>query len=147
MLRGLRLSWLFAGAVGASEPAPGHACAAVVEAAARLACYDTAFPVTPAVRQAAAARPLREFGLRTTDRNGFVDATIDRVEATITAIEHGSRRERVLVLDNGQAWRRSNDADRGHVAVGDRVEIRRGPLGNHILRTPARVPVPVARVR
>ena len=42
---------------------PGHACALVVDAGARLACYDKAFPLPPEVHEAAAKKAIDGFGL------------------------------------------------------------------------------------
>lgn len=148
----LLLGW--AGAVSAADPvAATHACASVVEPNVRLACYDAAFPVVEEVREAAAHRVEREFGLSRAEiaaRNP--DPVVegvdpDRVEATIVDVVYGTRQERIFTLDNDQVWVQTDTSTRGRAVVGDKIEIQRGMMGNYTLRTPARVGIPVRRSR
>ncbi|PJJ96838.1 hypothetical protein CO641_13415 [Lysobacteraceae bacterium NML91-0213] len=127
----------------------GHPCAATVEPAQRLACYDRAFPPPPAVHEAAAARAIDAFGrpraatpLR--GRDPTADADPDAIEARVTAVEQAGGR-RTVVLANGQRWSVEGGAA-GPLAADDVVTIRRGALGSHMLRTPGGASLRARRV-
>jgi len=140
-------------AAGAGELS--HPCAAVEDPAARLACYDDAFPRPPAAaaqEQAAEAPELVEtFGLteaqlQARDPERAQAPRVERIEATVVGIRHLSSGERVVTLDNGQVWLQTEITVRGHLAAGDQVVIRRAALGSFQLVTPGRVALRVRRI-
>ncbi|NYZ63563.1 hypothetical protein [Luteimonas deserti] len=124
---------------GVAHADAGHPCAATPEPASRLACYDLAFPPPAEVREASAARAVQEFGLPRASpvlRNpGQPDEEADptRIEGRVSqVVQEGGRR--VVVFDGGQRWA----IEPGAIAPlksGDVVEVRRGALGSHLLKT------------
>lgn len=124
----------------------------------RLACHDAAHP--PIV---AGARPLtrgqgtagepdtRHFGLSGSMLAAQgLDCTCDRapeqIGAVVTDLSYRSAGQRVITLDNGQVWMQTESSGLGHVAVGDRVVVRKAALGSFLLITPARVSLRVRRI-
>lgn len=127
------------------EPA-SHSCAAVQDAATRLACYDAAFP--PAVGLADQAR--RNFGLSRVDiraRNPAPNVTPDRIEAAIVGLSERRTGERVVTLDNGQVWLLTEAGSRGLLREADHIVIRKAAMGSYLLVTPGRIPLKAKRVR
>lgn len=130
-----------------------HPCAPVVDPAARLACYDKAFPPPAAVYEAAAEKAVEEFGLETKPEKfanpgqsrGEVDP--DRIEARVSKVEYGRGGSRTFRLENGQAWQLTEASSGGHVAEGDSVIVRKGFVGSYQLVTPSGVMLRVRRVR
>ncbi len=149
------LSLLVAFAVPASalaQPAANHPCAATLQPAERLACYDRAFPPPPTVREAAAARAVEEFGLPHGSRAAVLrnpgqprhEVEPDRIEARVDRIDTAGGL-RWLTLDNGQRWT-VPAGTAGPLAPGDPVRISRAALGSHMLRTPGGVSLRARRV-
>lgn len=140
---------------GASAQATaGHPCATTPVPAERLACYDSAFPPPPGVREAAAARAVEDFGLPPGSRakaplrnpgQPSHEVEPDRIEARVRSIDTtgGLRR---LTLDNGQQWTVPAGAA-GPLGPGDHVRISKGALGSHMLRTPGGMSLRARRVR
>lgn len=136
--------------LAAAGGAAAHPCADVPLAAERLACYDKAFPPTPAVLQAEAARGVRDFGLQAAPipRNPpDVEADPDAVEGRVTAVSQHSSGQRVVRLDSGQQWLLTEGGSRGPLADGDTVTVRKAALGSYMLVTPAGVTLRARRVR
>lgn len=102
---------LLASPAAAQEAAnPYAACAAMRDNAQRLACFDSTYA---AQSVAIAAREERE-GARRENLFGFRDqeAVAAREEAegaglaiTVSEVLRNSRRDQILLLDNGQLWR------------------------------------------
>lgn len=123
-----------------------HPCAAVEDAAVRLACYDAAFP--PVVGVADQAR--RDFGLGRADvraRGPAPEATPDRIEAVIVRLSERRTGERVVTLDNDQVWLLTDAGSRGPLTEGDRILIRKAAMSSHLLVTPGGIPLRAKRIR
>lgn len=138
-------------------------CAAKVDDAERLACYDAAAAALSAEARAVAER--RERARRAlaeeraaaeakarADRFGSEglriggEERLDRLSAALaeTFSDRGGRL--LFLLDNGQMWRQTEGLALPPLRAGDRVEIRRGALGGYLLSVP-RVKRTVAVVR
>ena len=137
--------------------ADSHPCAREVDAQARLACYDRAFPpvakalgAAPVQRSEAELR--QEFGLTTREleeRKPEADRTqrIGSIEATVTDVRAAPGGQRVLTLDNGQVWRLTEGGTRGPLKNGDAVVVRRALMGSYILVTPGGVGLRARRLQ
>ncbi|MDR7194737.1 hypothetical protein [Luteimonas terrae] len=146
----LPLAGILAGTAQSADP--GHPCAVTPDPAKRLACYDTAFPPPPTVREATAAQAIQEFGLATPPpplRNPGQperEADPDRIDARVAEVVHGSGGRRTVVLENGQRWT-VQAGTIGPMSPGDTVQLRKGALGAYLLRTQAGVSLRARRVR
>jgi hypothetical protein len=139
---------------------PGHPCARIADPGERLACYDGAFggsvaPVEPDANAAANAAPggptaLEEFGMNPTLRlardAALPKTAIRSIEAVVTGVQRRPPGLQVLTLDNGQTWMQAEADNRGSLAEGDRVVIRRAALGSYLLNSSARPSMRVRRV-
>ena len=148
----------FSGALAAEPPDISHSCTAIIEPAARLACYDAAFPPVASARsfavdvQAERERALREFGLnkaqlRVDEPDRMREISPDRIEATVVRVGSRSTGERVVTLDNGQVWLLTEDTMKGSLKSGDVVAIRKGALGSFMLLTSKRIPLRTRRIQ
>lgn len=147
----LLLLWLAALPLAAQQPT--HDCAGVAEPAARLACYDRAFPPPPEVNEVAAAKAQGEFGLdkpRESLRNPgqtVEQADPDRIESRVVKVDYAHNGQRSFSLENGQVWRQTESRSTGHVRAGDTVQVRKALLGSYMLMTPDGVGLRVSRAR
>lgn len=142
----------------ADTPGTAHPCAALQQAAERLACYDRAFPPSPGSsafvvdRQAERARAASEFGLtrrqvREADpQTGQVD-DLERIESTVTRVGQTGEGKRVITLENGQTWLLTENTSRGDLRVGDRVTVRAAALASFMMVTPQGVALRARRTR
>ncbi|GAB2496615.1 hypothetical protein [Arenimonas alkanexedens] len=145
---------LLASAGLAHAQAPSHACAATEDPEARLACYDEAFPPVASAANMDEARreqARRDFGLSTVQKREMVaeddrDPTGDRIEAVVVSVSRRGNGQRLVTLDNEQIWLITEVTDKGRLADGDAVVVRRGMIGNYLMRTPGRVTLRVRRV-
>ena len=130
-----------------------HACARVVGAAARLACYDQAFPPPPEVHEETARRARQAFGMAPAQARAAApdrvaaQAEPDRIEDRVAAVDYGSGGRRRISLENGQSWDVVDTTSSGPVRRGDQVLVRKGLLGAFLLTTPAGVSLRVRRTR
>lgn len=168
-----RLAWLpLAAVVTLSLPArdalagpqsAGHACASIVEDAARLACYDQAFG-HPSGERATAAIPAaetgavdpqvkarQEFGLSEADKRARepsrAPASVDRISGTVEGVSRRPTGELVVRLDSGQVWVETQTYTGAVVKAGDEVTIRKSALGSYMLVTPGHVATYVRRLK
>jgi hypothetical protein len=139
-------------------------CAAETDSLRRLVCYDRAAanfrPAGPAAIGSSIATPVAapgadaaaasaaQFGVR----NGPLDQAKDarglkQIIAVITRLETQPRGEIVLTLDNGQMWQQNELLEYFPLAVGQRVQIRRGALDSYILYAPSKRSTRVVRIR
>lgn len=131
---------------------PAHPCASVAGPAARLACYDKAFPPAPEVHEAAARQAQDDFGLQrepaVLSNPGQADSELDpdRIESRVVKVTYHSG-GRTFSLENGQSWTLTEATSRGHVNEGDAVVVRKGLMGNYMLVTEAGAGLRVRRVR
>lgn len=133
----------------AAQQAPHH-CANVPEPAARLACYDKAYPPPPEVIEAAKAKARASFGLdkpRDAALTPSQSASPEHVESRITTVDYASGGQRSFNLENGQVWTMTESSSGGHVKPGDPVELRKGLLSGYVLVTPSGVTLRVRRIR
>ncbi|MEO5962658.1 MAG: hypothetical protein ABIO75_08395 [Thermomonas sp.] len=141
-------------AATAAPQTANHGCAAIIGASERLACYDAAFPPVAAAVDMAAEREraLKEFGLNKTQLRERDPARMsvvapDRIEATITRVSLRSTGERVVTLENGQAWLLTEVTMKGPLSNGDRVLIREASMGTHMLVTPKNIALRARRIQ
>ncbi len=132
-------------AAAASEPS---ACAAIVDATARLACYDrhnapraTPATVEPAVElpapSATPALPVVEserFGAESLPTKAGDPEVPDAIESRISGPFTGWGRDTEFKLDNGQIWRCANCRDVYHHIESPAVTVKRGFMGNYWLK-------------
>lgn len=148
-----------AGAAGAQTPGqlPERlvSCAAKVNDAERLACYDAAVgSMSSEARQASEARVAEakvaqaaaaaaaasaaqaEAAKAEADRlAGFgkpasAGDTVSEIEAAITEMLRDSTGKSVFILDNGQIWRQADGFRFPAMKVGTAVTVKRGALGS-----------------
>ncbi len=147
----LSFFWLFAQPLAAQQIT--HACSSVAQPAARLACYDKAFPPPPEVIEAATEKAQAGFGLnqpREPLRNpGQTVEQVDpeRIESQVMKVDHGRDGQRIFTLENGQVWTQTESRSSGHVQAGDAVQVRKALMGGYHLVMPNGVVVRVRRVR
>ncbi|MDH5822826.1 hypothetical protein QFW77_07435 [Luteimonas sp. RD2P54] len=153
MMRYLVLSLLVLFAQPLAAQQTTHACTGVVEPAARLACYDHAFPPPPDVLQAATDKAQADFGLDQ-PRDPLLNpgqtmeqADPERIESRVAKVDHGRDGQRVLTLENGQVWAQTESRSSGHVQPGDVVQVRKAVFGGYRLVMPNGVVVRVRRTR
>ena len=147
--------------------AESHPCAATVDPAARLACYDKAFPpgpgarygdvgMSPAEREAKRQQAVRDFGLsgaQTDERKSEAQREVereihpDRIEAGITKVSYRATGERVLTLDNGQVWMIIEVTEKGFLKTGDRIAIKNGMLPNTYMLDTGRINLRARRIQ
>lgn len=88
---------------------PYAACAAIPDAAARLACFDSTYAeqtVLAAEREEREeARRAEVFGFREAEAASEDDAEEFAVTVTVTDVLSNSRRDQILLMENGQLWR------------------------------------------
>lgn len=131
---------------------PGHPCASVADPAARLACYDEAFPPAPEVREAAVDQAREDFGLKreapalANPGQPASELDPDRIESRVSKVVYHNG-GRTISLENGQSWRLTEATSRGHVNEGEVVVVRKGLMGNFMLVTAAGAGLRVRRVR
>jgi len=132
--------------------AASHPCASEPDAGKRLACYDSAFPLSPQVQEVAREQARARFGLTHPNvapgdsGQALGVAEPERIESKVASVEHsGGLRE--FRLENGQAWRQVDTRSGGHVQPGDEVQVRKAVLAGYQLRMPNGVSVRVRRTR
>lgn len=129
-----------------------HDCAAVADPAARLACYDKAFPPTPIAHEVAAKKAVEQFGLDkpTTPLlnpgQTLEEADPERIASRVAKVEYNGSK-RTVTLENGQVWTLAEATSSGHMSSGDAVTLRKGALGSFQMVTPNGVSLRVRRVR
>lgn len=147
----LPMLWLFASPL-AAQPVT-HACAAVPEPAARLACYDEVFPLSAEVRAASTEKAKAHFGLMPSQdrlrnsRQAGEEGEPERIEGRVTKVDHGHDGQRIFTLENGQVWAQTEARSSGHVQVGQAVQVKKAVLGGYHLVMANGVVVRVRRTR
>lgn len=144
-------------AAAADSPAQSHRCTSVEDPAARLACYDAAFPPAAGARlgvdvEARKAQALQDFGLTTVqlrerDPERMRDDSPGQIEGTVTRVASRPNGERLVTLDSGQVWLLTEVTSRGHLKNGDRIVVREAALGSFMLVTPTRVALRARRIQ
>lgn len=130
-----------------ADEAPKHPCARVRDAAARLACYDEAFGKPPLPIES------EQFGLtpdqieRARPAAERAAADVQKLTATVTAVEYRGNGRFVATLDNGQLWSQVETNTKVRVAIGDSVTVRRAALGSYLLTSGRGIATRVRRVR
>lgn len=129
-------------------------CRAIVDAKARVRCYDDAIDaLSPASFVPVADHPIlkpnqmpedsegttpeERFGLSGAESRRkagleFEDKDLDLIQATITAVSRTAYDKFVVVLDNGQKWRQT-DTKRLRLQPGDAVRISSAIFGSFLL--------------
>lgn len=136
-------------ALPAASQQSSHACASVVEPAARLACYDKAFPLPEHMAQLVEDKAKDDFGLSGPGESlgqapGY--AGPGSIESRLAKVDQERGTQRVFHLENGQVWMRAQTGSNGHVKVGDLVQVRKGLMAGYVLVTPNGVHLRVRRV-
>ncbi len=137
-------------------PQQSHACAAVLEADARLACYDKAFPPSAGAQSETVDLEVRR--KQAVENYGFSERQLfernpeqgkvdpDHIRATVKGVAERSRGERVVTLENGQVWMLTEGTSRGRLRSGDQVTIRNAALGTYMLVTPSGIALRAKRL-
>lgn len=112
----------------------------------RLACYDAAFPLPDATREAAERQARDRFGSPAPATSTPQTPVPDRLEARLLEVQRLPRGERVFVLDNQQRWQEAQAGTRGELKPGDAVVIEKASFGSFLLVTPAGVGLRVRRL-
>lgn len=138
-------------AANASPQEPAHPCASHALPAERLACYDRAFP--PRIDTGAvAAQAERDFGLSRERQRAKLPEALrpadpDRIRARVAALRPAGNGQRLLTLDNGQAWLLVENSSRGRFDPGDEVVVRKAALGSFMLEASDGANLRARRVR
>ena len=151
-MRCISLSILCLLALPLAAQEPSHPCARLADPAARLVCYDSAFPLSPEVAEAATQQAQADFGLdrpQAASDSGYrvQHAEPDGFESRVVKVDHGRGGVRSFNLENGQVWTQVEARSSGHVQDGQVVQVRKGVLGSYQLVTPAGVNLRVRRAR
>mgnify|MGYP006144478191 CR=1 FL=1 len=131
---------------------PSHPCAETEDPEARLACYDEAFPPVASATDMSEARreqARRDFGLSIVQKRDMEperNAAPERIEAVVVSVTQRGNGQRLVTLDNEQIWLVTEATDKGWIEAGDTIVVRRGVIGNFLLRTAGRVNLRVRRV-
>lgn len=149
--------WLLLPGAATAGPQQSHPCASVVEADARLACYDKAFPPVAGAQsevadlEAQRKQTIEEFGFnrhqlfeRKPERQR--ESEPDRIEATVEGVLERPSGERVVTLENDQVWLLTEGTSRGRLKSGDEVTIRNAALGSFMLVTPSGIALRAKRL-
>lgn len=124
-------------AAGPSPQEPTHPCAALALPAERLACYDRAFP--PRIDPGAVAEQAeRDFGLTREQQRAHLPEALrpadpDRIRARVATVAPAGNGQRLVTLDNGQAWLLVENSSRGRFDPGDEIVVRKAALGSYML--------------
>jgi hypothetical protein len=143
-------------AQSSSGSTASHACASIVQAVERLACYDRTFGVEASASQSQpavqTALPVAEFGFtaeqaqRQKPRSAGSDAP-DSIATAVAAIETRASGKFVVSLTNGQVWVQVEVNERARLERGDAVTIRKALMNSYLLVTPGGVATRVRRLR
>jgi hypothetical protein len=134
-----------------------HPCTTVVDPGERLACYDAAFPPAAGVRsgaidvEAERAKALKNFGLNGAQINErqpspLRDLAPERIEAKVVRVSNLAGGERIVTLDNGQAWMLTEVTSKGRLKPGDPVAVRTAALGTFMMVTPSKAALRAKRI-
>ncbi|MDP9141694.1 MAG: hypothetical protein M3O62_12980 [Pseudomonadota bacterium] len=132
-------------AAAAAEPS---ACAAIVDATARLACYDrhnapqakpeavepAAEPPGPGATPAPPVVESERFGAESLPTKAGDPEVPDAIESRISGPFKGWSKDTEFQLDNGQVWRCVNCRDMYHHIESPAVTVKRGFMGNYWLK-------------
>ena len=163
---------IFASLAIAGPARADHPCASVLDATARLACYDQAFgkPAAPTAAAATATaataataasatpgvatdlKARQDFGLSETEvraRAGktAAPAAADSITSKVTSIGHRPTGEMFVTLEDGQVWVEVETGSGVQVKPGDTVTIHRAALGSYMLVNSRHVGSRVRRVK
>jgi hypothetical protein len=157
----ISLGSMVSGRTGAADQSKGAECAALDDPAARLACFDAAFPRTPhtgppnpakvAVATDEPASEARNFGLSATQRNAIdpkpAQPPLPATTAAVKTVRRLPSGYLLIGLDNDQLWQQTEFDSRVWLQPGDRVTIRQAALGSYLLDTPAHFSTRVRRLQ
>lgn len=135
-----------------------HACANIVDAQQRLACYDTAFPPVSGARTDPAdlalqrEAALRDFGLnkaqlREAEPELMQVLAPDRIQAKVVHVRENGDGRRTVTLDNHQMWLLTEATSKGWLDSGDTVTVKEAAFGSYMLLTPSGIGLRARRVR
>jgi hypothetical protein len=126
---------LCAPAVAGERLAPSlQACRSESDDARRLSCYDR--EVDELAANSARTPGLGAQQVPTTRKDvSSLPRPVERVAATITAMQLSQRAGFEITLDNGQVWREVSPEGEPRIKVGDAITIRPAPLGSFWLTT------------
>jgi hypothetical protein len=140
------------GCARAQDLQAAQACTRLLDAAARLSCYDAAFAASkpPTAAQSAAAKPepLARFGddggLRPESRTELPRSMTVRVQQ-VTILPHGQYR---LALENGQVWRTTQEDSALEFKATEMVTFSRRVMGGYeVALTGRNASVNVTRIK
>lgn len=141
----------------AAAPAPDPlaaliACRELVEAAARLACFDRELEVFVQATPAPPLAPEQKFGLPPMVVAAQESAEAGRTElaefqARLAGLGQLADGRVVFTLDNGQVWRQLSQGEELLLKTGDIVRLSRGAFHSFWLNSPSGRRCKVTRVR
>jgi len=154
----------------AADQSKGAECAALDDPAARLACFDAAFPRAPrtsspkpaaaavaadepatAVAPDAPVSEAQKFGLSSKQRAALEAKPAEPAPVATTAAVKTVHRlpsgYLLIGLDNDQVWQQTELDSQIRLQPGDQVTIRRASLGSHLLVTPSHYSTRVRRIQ
>jgi hypothetical protein len=157
----ISLASMAPGQASAADQSKGAECAALDDPAARLACFDAAFPRAPrsgppkpVAAAVAADEPVSEagkFGLSVKQRKAIEPKPAQpEMVATTAAVKNVRRLPSgylLIDLDNDQVWQQTEVDSHIWLRPGDRVTIRRASLGSYLLDTPTNYSTRVRRLQ
>ena len=124
-------------------------CAGIADSAQRLACYDRAAPALVAASRSGEVNVVDRGQLREARRSLFgfsmpklpffsgdqsAADTPDQIETTITSVRDlGYGKFRIGIAEGDAAWQTTEESFRTPKA-GQKIIIRRGPMGSYFLR-------------
>ncbi len=129
-------------------------CTSIVDAAERLACYDSRWPpvANSQTLESLREKATQEFGLNRVQVRAKEPAEIralqpERIQSTVASINYRATGERILRLDNGQVWLLTEGGSKGRLVIGDKVLLRTAALGSYMLVTPGHVNLRARRLQ
>jgi len=162
----ISLGSMVPGRTSAADQSKGAQCAALDDPAARLACFDAAFPRPPraapphtmppnpakaAVATEEPASDARKFGLSDAQKDAIdpkpAPPPLAATTAAVKTVRQLPSGYLLIGLDNDQVWQQTEIDPNVRLQPGDRVTIRRASLGSFLLVTPAHFSTRVRRLQ
>lgn len=148
---------LFLATEAGAQPVDVRSCASLTEPTRRLACYDAVYPPADGASsvlfdlESEREKAREDFGLnnlqlRDRQPEQMRDLDPDQIEAVVARVTQRSTGERVVTLENGQAWLLTEATSKGRLVSGDQIVIRKAALGTFMLLTAKRVPLRARRL-
>ena len=124
-------------------------CRTLTDPAQRLACYDKTAPALIAASKSGEINIVDRGQLRQARRSLFgfsmpklpffagdqsVADTPDQIDSTIKSVREGYGRFQIVIADGNAVWETTEESISLNPRVGQKITIRRGPMGSYFLR-------------